>query len=143
MISLGLVEAAVGREVEMTHAKLIWGLDVARFGMDRTVLIKRQGNVVLEKPLWWRGKDLMQTTGKITAMYEGLPSHLRPDWIVVDSIGTGIGSRRRTAPEQYTRQRVNVSEAPSVGDRFMRLRDDLYWRMREWFEAMNCRLPEV
>ena len=24
----------------------------------------------------------------------------------------------------------------------MRLRDDLYWRMREWFEAMNCYIPE-
>ena len=142
VISLGLVEAAVGREVEMTQAKQIWGLDVARFGMDRTVLIKRQGNVVLEKPLWWRGKDLMQTAGKITAMYEGLPSHLRPDWIVVDSIGLGSGVVDALRQNNIPVRGVNVSEAPSVGDRFMRLRDDLYWRMREWFEAMNCRLPE-
>ena len=143
VVSLGLVEDAVKRAVEPTrNNKLIWGLDVARFGMDRTVLAKRQGNVLLEKPIWWRGKDLMQTVGKITDMYERLPVQHRPDMIVVDAIGIGAGVVDALRQNNLPVKGVNVSESPSVGDRFMRLRDDLYWRMREWFESMSVSIPE-
>jgi hypothetical protein len=142
VISLALADAAVGRDVGMTLSKRIWGLDVARFGLDRTTLAKRQGNWLIEPPESWRGKDLMQTVGKITAMYEkAIPSE-RPDWIVVDSIGIGAGVVDGLRQNGLPVRGVNVSESPSVGDKFMRLRDDLYWRMREWFESMNCRLPE-
>jgi len=142
VIPLGLVLSSVEREVEVTQTKRIWGLDVARFGLDRTVLAKRQGNHLLEPPLEWRGKDLMQTVGKVTAMFEKLPPSERPDWIVVDSIGIGAGVVDALRQNGIPVRGVNVSEAPSVGDKFMRLRDDLYWRMREWFEAMNCRMPK-
>ena len=37
---------------------------------------------------------------------------------------------------------VNVAEAPSVDDQFMRLRDELYWKVRKWFEARNCCIPK-
>ena len=142
VISLGLVEESVEREVEPSQSRIIWGLDVARFGLDRTVLVKRCGNVLQEKPLWWRGKDLMQTTGKVVAMYEGLTHAQRPDIIVVDSIGIGAGVVDALKEAGLPVKGVNVSEAPGIGDRFMRLRDDLYWRMREWFEGRDCYLPK-
>lgn len=142
VISLGLVEAAVNRDVQPSNDKRIWGLDVARFGMDRTTLVKRQGNTLLEKPTWWRGKDLMQTVGKVTALYEKSQYTDKPDWIVVDSIGIGAGVVDGLRQNGIPVRGVNVSEAPSVGDRFMRLRDDLYWRMREWFERMDVRIPD-
>ena len=143
VISLGLVEEAVTRDVERAaSSKIIWGLDVARFGLDRTSLSKRQGNTLLEKPLWWRGKDLMQTAGKVTAMYNALPPSERPDIIVVDSIGLGAGVVDRLKENGLPVKGVNVSEAPGIGDRFMRLRDDLYFRMRDWFEARDCSMPD-
>ena len=37
---------------------------------------------------------------------------------------------------------INVSESPAIGEKFSRLRDELWWRAREWFEAMNCALPD-
>ena len=36
---------------------------------------------------------------------------------------------------------VNVGESASVDDTFMRLRDQLHWKLREWFEARNCKIP--
>jgi hypothetical protein len=37
---------------------------------------------------------------------------------------------------------INVSESPAIGEKFSRLRDELWWKGREWFEEMNCRLPD-
>jgi len=143
VISIGLVEDSVERDVgETPSSKLIWGVDVARFGMDRTVLAKRRGNRLIEKPLAWRGKDLMQTSGRLVAMYEDCLEKDRPDVIVVDSIGIGAGVVDKLKEAGLPVKGVNVSESPSVGDRFMRLRDDLYFRMREWFEGRDCRLPK-
>ena len=36
---------------------------------------------------------------------------------------------------------VNVAEAASREDRFVRLRDELYWRVRERFESRRIRIP--
>jgi len=143
VISLGLVEESVERDVEpASTSKIIWGLDVARFGLDRSCLVKRQGNRLLEKPLWWRGKDTMQTAGKIVDMYNKAVPSQKPDMIVVDVIGLGAGVVDRLKEQGLPVKGVNVSESPSVGDRFMRLRDDLYFRMREWFEGRDCSIPK-
>jgi len=38
---------------------------------------------------------------------------------------------------------INVGEAPSIdGKTYMRLRDELWFRARAWFEQRDCRLPE-
>jgi len=37
---------------------------------------------------------------------------------------------------------VNVGETPSGKDRFSRLRDELWWRAREWFEGRDVRIVE-
>ena len=37
---------------------------------------------------------------------------------------------------------VNVAELPAIdGNRFQRLRDELWWKAREWFEARDCVVP--
>ena len=48
--------------------KVVWGLDVARFGNDRTALCRRWSNVVTHKVLTWRNKDTMQVAGIIGRM---------------------------------------------------------------------------
>lgn len=44
VIPLHVVEAAISREVDRIPSDEVWGLDVARFGDDRTALAKRAGN---------------------------------------------------------------------------------------------------
>ena len=36
---------------------------------------------------------------------------------------------------------MSVSETASLKDRFNRLRDELFWSAREWFEARDCKIP--
>jgi phage terminase large subunit len=57
IIPLHLAEAAVHRDIAIGDTAPIWGLDVARFGTDKTALAKRVGNVVTEVDRW-QGLDL-------------------------------------------------------------------------------------
>jgi phage terminase large subunit len=143
VISLQLVEAAIGREVEPADGKVIWGLDVARFGNDRTALAKRQKNVLLEPIKSWQGKDLMQTTGLVVQEYEDTPFSERPQMILVDSIGLGSGVVDRLREQGYPARGINVAESSSVNtDKYMRLRDELWFKARDWFAARDCLIPE-
>ena len=37
---------------------------------------------------------------------------------------------------------VNVAESPSAKEQFMRLRDELWFRAREWFADLDCKIPD-
>jgi len=141
VISLAQVEDASVRAIE-AEGKIVWGLDVARFGNDRTALCRRRGNVVTHKVLTWRNKDTMQVAGIIGRMFEELDSFEQPSTIVVDVIGIGSGVVDRMAELGLPVIGINVSESPAIGEKFSRLRDELWWRAREWFEQMNCALPD-
>jgi len=142
LISRHLVESAVTRDVEAMTVAPIWGLDPARFGGDRTALAKRQGNVLVEPIKAWQGKDLMETVGLVLAEYEACSFMDRPSEICVDSIGIGAGVVDRLRELGLPTRGVNVAESPSLGNRYQRLRDELWFKTREWFEARDCKIPD-
>ena len=142
LIPRHLVESAVGRDVEAMTVAPIWGLDPARFGGDRTALAKRQGNVLTEPIKAWQGKDLMETVGLILAEWETTPFMDRPSEICVDSIGVGAGVVDRLRELGMPARGVNVAESPALGNRYQRLRDELWFKCREWFEARDCQMPD-
>jgi hypothetical protein len=145
VIPLSWIESAVARSVEVNpNRKTVWGLDVARFGSDRTALCRRRGNTVTGL-MTWQGKDLMQTCGLVMAEYKKVEEFAdeRPEEILVDSIGLGGGVVDRLAELGLPARGINVGEAPSIdGKTYMRLRDELWFRARHWFEQRDCRLPE-
>lgn len=138
VIPLELVEAAVTRDVRPTGA-VIWGLDVARFGDDRTALCKRHGNAVLSIQAW-RNLDNMQVAGRIYDEWRDIET--RPEQILIDSIGYGAGVVDRLREMGLPARGVNVSESPAAADQYMRLRDELWFRAREWFEERDCKIPD-
>ncbi len=138
VIPLPLIEAAVDREVNATGRR-IWGLDVARFGDDRSALAKRRGNHLEEPIKSWRHKDLMQTSGLIINEWENTTQ--KPDKIIVDSVGMGAGVVDRLKEAGLPVYGVNVGESASANDKFVRLRDELWWRAREWFDKKDCKIP--
>jgi hypothetical protein len=147
VISLELCEAAKVRDVALnTKAPIIWGLDVARFGDDSTALAKRQGNHQLEKIREWYGKDTMQVAGIIKAEWDRTQKEQRPASINVDVIGIGAGVVDRLSELHLPVYGVNVAEAAAVNEhedkQFNRLRDELWWKGREWLEAMDSKLIE-
>jgi hypothetical protein len=142
IIPFHLVEAAQHRDVVVAdETEIVWGVDVARFGSDATALCKRQGPVVTELRSW-RGLDLMQTTGRVVAEYEALPPSKRPTEILVDSIGVGSGVVDRLRELDLPVRGINVAESPSMGDTYMNLRSELWFKCKAWLEDRSCKLPK-
>lgn len=141
VIPLELCEAAKIREVE-SFGKRVWGIDVARFGRDRTTLVKRCQNATLEKHKSWQGQDLMQTAGRIYAEWLDTPPELRPEIVFVDVIGIGAGVADRLMELGLPVSGVNVAEEASVDEKYMRLRDELWFKARKWLEQKNCKLVD-
>lgn len=137
VIPLDIIEAAIDREVKPTGEER-WGVDVARFGEDRTALCKRLGNAMLEPIRYWRGKDTMQTAGLIKIEYEDAKH--KPEAIMVDVIGLGAGVVDRCRELKLPVVGVNVAESPAVRERYSRLRDELWFKAREWFQARDVRM---
>jgi phage terminase large subunit len=81
----------------------------------------------------------MQLAGAIKAEWDS--QIVKPALIVIDVIGIGAGVVDRLHEQNLPILGVNVSEAPSTTGRFVRLRDELWVRCREWLEMRSVRLP--
>ena len=142
IIPFHVAESAIHRDIEVTpDIRPIWGLDVARFGTDKTALCKRYGNVVTDITAW-QGLDLMQTVGRVMAEYESLSPSLRPNEILVDSIGVGGGVVDRLRELGAPVRGINVGEAPAMGKTYTNLRSELWFKTKGWLEDRSCKLPK-
>lgn len=141
LINAGLVDEAMARLPELDRNQpQIWGVDVARFGSDQSVLIKRQGHCVLEPPRRWSQFDLMQLTGAIVSEYKA-NSENPPVAIVVDAIGLGAGVADRLRELKLPAIDCNVAESPANEGRFVRLRDELWQNVADWLLTRTVSLP--
>lgn len=142
IIPLHFCESAIDRDVSVIDSTVVWGVDVARFGDDRTALAKRRGNHLLEPVKFWQKSDTTQNIGRLVNEWNETPKSLRPDIIYVDAIGYGAGVADGLCERGLPAFGVNVAEVPAVGEKFMRLRDELWWSGREWFRTMQVRIPK-
>jgi hypothetical protein len=141
IIPMDLLESAKHRDTRAYEdAPIVWGLDVARFGSDSSVLCKRQSNVVhtLER---WRNLDLMQLTGAVVSQYEACDHKNRPTEILVDSIGLGAGVVDRLRELNLPARGINVSESPAMGGTYLNLRAELWHKAKAWLEKRDCKIP--
>lgn len=139
------VQRSIEREdiIALPTDPLALGVDVAGDGEDQTIILPRIGPHVLA-PYEFRGLDTTQvawwTEGKVR---DHLLGEDRQYAVGVDTIGLGRGvydHLRNVArlPHVYS---INVSETPLDPERFKRLRDQVWWELREAFERHELRLP--
>lgn len=135
VIPISLLEAAKVRDIKPSQSAVtVWGLDVARFGSDRTVLTKRKGARLIEPQTVKRNLDTMQVAGFVLNEWNEAPAHMRPAEICVDVIGLGAGVVDRLLELGLPVVAVNVSEAPAMNDKFLNLRAELWFKGKDWFE---------
>lgn len=137
LIPAELVDGAISRDISINSSEpLVFGLDVARFGSDRTALVKRKGNVVIEVKSWG-GLDTMQVVGAIVneAKLD------RPDEICVDTIGLGSGVADRLRELGMNVRDVNVAESSAMNPNANKLRDELWLAVKEWLATKSVKLP--
>ena len=127
------VESAYYRDVKDDTSRRIAGLDVARFGSDATDIVIRQGNVIkyMEE---WRSKDTMWTASHVEQLY----LENKFDVIYVDVIGVGSGVVDRLKQLGVPVVAVNVAEGSSSKKEYFRLRDEIWYRTKLFFEEQTC-----
>ena len=142
VIPFSYVEGAVNRETEANpDASIVWGVDVARFGVDKSTLCKRQRNVVLEPVKVWSQLNLMELSGRIMVEWTDTPTSERPTEILIDSNGIGAGVVDRLQELGLPVIGINVSESPALGDTYKNQRSELWFACKDWLAKLDCSLP--
>lgn len=139
LISLADVEEAVKREYKpesMSYAPRVLGVDVARFGDDRSVLFKRQG-LIAYPPTVLRGLDNMEVADRVVAMIEAW----QPDAVFIDA-GAGSGVIDRCRQLKYTVIEVNFG-GRAIDDQYHNKRAEMWFTMRDWLKAGGAIPPEM
>jgi len=138
LIALKYVEQAILNEKSEGEDWQI-GLDVARFGSDKTCFIGRKGNKI-EFIDWFQKEDTMQTTGRAMD-YLRKYSDAK---ICVDEIGVGAGVIDRLKESEFSNRCIGINVAEKVQDdentKYVNLRAKGYWKLRERFLAGDINL---
>lgn len=139
LISIPLVEAAANRTYrpdEYSFAPKVLGVDVARFGDDRSVIIRRQGLVAYE-PEVHREVDNMHLAGIVA-------QHIvawKPDMVFVDGgRGEGVIDRLRQLGHRNIIEVQFGSKARNP--RYANKRTEMYHDLAAWLKAGGA-IPNV
>ena len=113
------------------------GVDVARFGNDKTVIIIRHGpRVIYIDEL--RKSDIVNTTGAVITA--ALKYQLKD--IIVDEIGVGAGVLDNLkADKRFNAQGLNGSNAPSNTEKYLNLRAEVFDGLRQRFADGDISIP--
>ena len=138
LIPLRDVEAAVKRpHVVQPDDKPIMGVDIARFGDDKTVIIIRQGMLVLHIEEL-RKSDLVNTTGRvITAAKE-----FKVKDIIVDEVGIGAGVLDTLKVDnQFQTTGFNGGARADHVDKYLNLRAQIFDGLKQRFADGDISIP--
>ena len=129
LIPSDAVYNALGRHLdrsEYSFSPVILGVDVARFGDDRSVIFRRQGLASwLEGS--WRGMDTMLLSNRVA----GLIVRLKPDAVFVDEGGVGGGVVDRLRQLGHKVIGVNFG-TKATNPMYANKRSEMWCLMRDW-----------
>jgi hypothetical protein len=138
LTSIDLVEQAAGkhlREDQYDFSAKIIGVDVARYGGDRSVIFKRQG---LSSDIHFQTThiDNMTLAAKVAEVF----NEWNADAIFVDA-GRGEGVIDRLRQLGYSVQPVDFGGSP-INPRYQNKRAEIWNLMKEWLEAGGAIPPD-
>lgn len=134
-----LVERAMSTRIADVepYGELVFGVDVARFGDDRTCVVARRGRAVLWSESWGK-QDTMHTVGAV----RNLISRNRPKAVFIDAIGVGAGvydALRAQCGSIIVP--VTSSNSASNAKAYRNLRAEMWGNMRDWLKDGTCSIP--
>lgn len=139
-IPLAWAESAYMRDIPiLPNFKRVLGVDVARNAGtgDRTCIADRQGD-------YFHPYHVMRTndTMKVANYVANYANKVKAEAIFVDVIGYGAGVHDRLKELGFNTIGVNVAETKSMEfpERYSKLRDELWGKMRDWLEVGRGRI---
>lgn len=128
LISGEVVNASVARDVPALGPRIL-GVDVARFGDDRTVICWRDGDVITYFTVL-RGADTMQTVGAVSLAVQ----EFKPEAVFVDEIGVGAGVVDRLRQLRFPVIGINSGSKAIDDAKFFNLRAEMWFKMADWLK---------
>lgn len=129
-IDSGIVDDAMRREkYNDSTAPIVVGIDVARFGSDKTVICVRKGRDIIDIGKY-SGLDTMNVVGKVI---EAINKY-KPILTIVDEGGLGAGVLDRLLEQQYKVRGVNFgskADSATYGNK----RAEMWGLMRDWMKT--------
>ncbi len=132
LITIDMVSRAAARplqERDVRGAVRVIGVDVARFGDDRSAICKREG-------LWCRDIRVIENLDNMT--FAGVVAdeieRFKPDAVFIDS-GRGEGVIDRLRQMGYKVMEVNFGSRAADPARWANKRTEMWDRTREWLES--------
>ena len=116
--------------------EVILAVDVARFGADRSVILRRRGDCV-EDIRVLRQMDTMQLAGWVSAAIR----ECNPAQVYVDEIGVGAGVVDRLRELGHPVRGVNVAHKAQQDGLYVNLRAEGYWTLRQRFMSGRISIP--
>lgn len=140
LLSLTEVEAAMSRhaqENEYDYAQKRLGIDVARFGDDRTVIFPRQG-LASYKPVEMRGARTPEIAARIMEAKRKWGSEVE---FIDDTGGFGGGVIDCLIQAGQSPMGVHFA-AKAIDHRYQNKRAEMWFKMAEWVKRGGC-LPNI
>jgi hypothetical protein len=128
LISLAWLEGARRQAVD-NGGKVVVGVDVAGPGKDETVCAVQCDGAILEMQAW----NDPDPRGRIAELLNRYRSRLKT--VRIDAIGLGYGIALSLQDQKFPIEMVNVGAGSSAPDRFLNLRAELYWDLKDQFKA--------
>jgi len=136
LLNLSDIEAATRRPATAGGESVILGVDVARFGADRSVILRRRGDRV-EDIRVLRQMDTMQLAGWVVAAIR----ECNPAQVYADEIGVGAGVVDRLRELGHPVRGVNVAHKAHQDGLYANLRAEGYWTLRQRFMSGSISIP--
>jgi len=136
-----IIEASE-RTIEQTPGAYgkVMGVDPAWKGNDKSIILMREGGIVLPKIYEYKKLD----TFELAEWTKLVITEEDPKIGGIDTIGYGAGvyDNLRHSDFRSKVRSVNTSRESSDKIRYPRLRDELWWRMRKRFEEGTISIPK-
>lgn len=118
---------------------LVIGVDPARFGDDRTSIIRRRGRVSYGLESYAK-KDTMEVAGIVhRIIINESPSKVCID---IGGLGAGVYDRLKELGHAETIISINSGSTPLDQNRYLNKRAEMWGIMREWLLDTPCQIPD-
>jgi len=133
VMPIDLVTDAAARETsadDVAGQPVVLGVDVARFGDDRTAICVRQG-LLLREMRTYTELSTMDAASAVMACW----TEFSPDAVFIDAGAMGAGVIDRLRQLGYSPTEVNFGGAAMEAERYANIRAEMYFKCRDWLEA--------
>lgn len=121
------------------YGSLIVGVDPARYGDDRTSIIRRKGRVAYKLESYAK-KDTMEVAGLVhRIIIEEQPTRVCID---IGGLGAGVFDRLKELGHNNVIVAVNGGSSPLDEKRYINKRAEMWGEMKEWLMDLPCQIPD-